>query len=197
MRNSLEAWGWVRKGFVAAILLLMTCGAALAAETEGETTRGRRRGQGGGASPRVVHRAKHKNHAKELGLTKQQRARLRAARKAAMEATKDIEDSKEHGKAIRDSMAAARDTILTEAQKAKFRELRANHKGRGKGNLGPGGKGRGKGNAGPGGKGRGKGIEGPGKHGSDIGGLGQGKGGEGPGRRGRRGRRATSENQTE
>ena len=126
-----------------------------------------------------------------------------------MAATKDIEDSKERGKAIRDRMAAARDTILTEAQKAKFRELRANHKGRGKGNLGsggkgrgkgnagPGGKGRGKGNAGPGGKGRGKGIEGPGRHGSDIGGPGQGKGGEGPGRRGRRGRRATSENHTE
>jgi len=114
-----------------------------------------------------VRRARHRNIANALVLTEQQRAGLAAARKAAMEATKDIEGHKERGKAIREQMAAARDTILTDEQKrlsseqkAEFQELRENHKGRGKGNVGPGGEGRGKGNAGPGGKGRGKGVAG-------------------------------------
>jgi len=206
MKSTLERGRWMTKAFVAAACLTLTCGAALAAEPDAGDGRGRR---AQGAVPRSVRRARHRNHAKTLGLTKQQRARLAAARKAAMQATTGIEGHRERGKAIREQMAAARDKILTDEQKVKFQELRKNHKGRGKGNLGPGGKGRGKGspgpggkgrgkgNAGPGGKGRGKGIAGPGKHGGDVGGPGQGKGAEGPGRRGRRARRAAAEKETE
>jgi len=215
MKSTLERGRWITKALVAAAFLTLASGAALAAEPDSGDGRGRR--AQGTVSTEARH-ARHRNSANALGLTKQQTVRLAATRKAAMEATKDIEGHKERGKAIREQMTAARDNILTDEQKAKLQELRENHeghgkgkvgpggkgrgkgnvgpggKGRGKGNVGPGGKGRGKGNAGPGGKGRGKGIAGPGKHGGDVSGPGQGKGAEGPGRRARR---AAAEKETE
>jgi len=129
----------------------------------------------GGAEKRMVQREAHEEQMAQLGLTEDQQAELAAARKAALDATKDIKDPKERGKAIRALMAEAHDRILTEEQKAKLEEIREDHKGRGKGNPGPGGQGRGKGAPGPGGAGHGKGSPGPG-------GAGHGKGAPGPGR---------------
>lgn len=163
MLNVAKRSGWVSKPLFSLLLLLLVCGTALAADAEG-AGKGRN------------HQRRNGNIG-SLDLTEQQQADLAVARQAALEATKGIEDPKERGKAISEQMAAAKDTILTDEQKARLQELRENHKGRGKGNAGPGGVGRGKGSPGPGGQGHGKGSPGPG-------GQGHGKGSPGPGGRG-------------
>jgi hypothetical protein len=154
---------WATKPLFSVLVVLVVCGVVPAAGAEG-ADEGR-------------HRQRWNENNASLGLTEQQQADLAKARRAAFEATKEIEDPEERGKAICALMVEARNTILNEEQKAQLEKLGENHQGPGKGTPGPGGAGHGKGTPGPGGEGHGKGTPGPG-------GAGHGKGTPGPGGQG-------------
>ena len=66
--------------------------------------------------------------AEKLGLTEEQQAKLKAARKAAHEATKGIEDKTARRKAMHEKMKVAHESILTAEQKETVRKMHAKRK---------------------------------------------------------------------